>query len=169
MQKFKKGDHVKIADDLGATMSHFTSGVEAIVQYSYADKFGGNNTNSYSLYIKNLGSSSWYYESQLTLIEANRHDLLEKWKKEAEEDRKQKSDINWIFENGKEVIENCYGDSIETLGERLGYTNLWGSKGEGFVYYQNAIAILNFSTPFLDESDLSGFLEEAKNIKSKMK
>ena len=52
MQKFKKGDMVRVAKDLGPYMSHFTGDCEAIVMGSYADLFGGDDRKSYKLYLK---------------------------------------------------------------------------------------------------------------------
>lgn len=66
-QKFPCGSKVRIADDLGPCMSHFKSGVEAIVEYVYAHAFGGTDIKSYSLKINGY-SYAWYYEHQLELI-----------------------------------------------------------------------------------------------------
>lgn len=40
-QKFHKGDHVRVAKDLGPRMSHFKNDCDAIVISSYDDKLGG--------------------------------------------------------------------------------------------------------------------------------
>ncbi len=70
-QKFPAGARVKIADDLGETMVGFVSGKMATVEYTYAHAFGGDDVKSYSLNIDGVGSSAWYYEHQLTLIDGN--------------------------------------------------------------------------------------------------
>ena len=54
-------------------MSHFKSGFNAIVEYTYAQKYGGDDINSYSLIVLDennspINSISWYEEGQLTLI-----------------------------------------------------------------------------------------------------
>ena len=67
-QKFPSGSRVHIAEDLGSSMSHFTSGVNATVEYTYAHAYGGDDVKSYSLNIDGQGSSSWYEEHQLTAI-----------------------------------------------------------------------------------------------------
>lgn len=67
-QKFPTGSRVRIANDLGKSMSDFTSGVNATVEYTYAHAYGGDNVKSYSLLIDGLGSTSWYEEHQLTAI-----------------------------------------------------------------------------------------------------
>lgn len=72
-QKFAVGTRVKIADDLGPTMQHFTAGGLATVCYTYAHAYPGANIRtdrwapekSYCLDIDGEGRSSWYYEHQL--------------------------------------------------------------------------------------------------------
>jgi len=67
-QKFPCGSRVHIADDLGGSMSHFTSGCDATVLCTYAHAYGGDDFKSYSLDIDGLGEESWYEEGQLTLL-----------------------------------------------------------------------------------------------------
>lgn len=67
-QKFLKGGRVHIAEDLGPQMRHFAAGVDATVEYAYAQAYGGNDFHSYSLNVDGIGSVSWYQESQLTEI-----------------------------------------------------------------------------------------------------
>lgn len=67
-QKFPDGSRVRIADDLGEGMSHFQSGVNAIVCYTYAHAYGGDDVKSYCLDIDDYGRVSWYEEWQLTAI-----------------------------------------------------------------------------------------------------
>ena len=165
-QKFKKGDHIQVADDLGSCMSHFRSGCEAIIIGSYADQYGGSNTDSYTIHIKGSGQTSWYEESQLTLIESNRIDLLEQWESEAKTESDQKGDIDWIFKNGSDVLKSTHGASAKTLAGCLGISNLWGANGEGFTYYSNLISVMNIAAPFLIESDKEGFLKVCDTIKT---
>ena len=84
-QLFNKGDLVRVAEDLGNSMLHFTNDCAAIIEYSYADRYGGDDTSSYAIYTKNDGGIAWYKEGQLTLIEKDRADLLDQWKKENNE------------------------------------------------------------------------------------
>ena len=67
-QKFPVGTRVRIADDLGKSMAHFPSGMNATVEYTYAHAYGGDDVKSYSLIIDGRGSSAWYCEHQLTEI-----------------------------------------------------------------------------------------------------
>ena len=85
-QKFPRGCKVRVGDDLGEFMSHFPSGFDAIVEFSYAQKFRGNNVDSYSLIVLEDGvpvnSIAWYYENQLTLIDSDTEAgkaIIDKW------------------------------------------------------------------------------------------
>lgn len=168
MQEFKKGDHVKIAENYSSgsmwekgewkpTLND-RAGKEGIVIASYSDQFGTPGTGgAYTIYIKGQGEVSWFPSSVLTLIEVDRLDKLKEWENTAEAERKEKSELDWIFEHGKEVILHPHGASIAALGECFGLTNIWGS-GEGFIYYENAMLILNFATPFLEKGDKTGWL-----------
>lgn len=69
LQKFPCESRVRIADDLGPGMFHFTSGVDATVKYTYAHAYGGSDVKSYCLDIDGHGECSWYEEWQLTAIE----------------------------------------------------------------------------------------------------
>jgi hypothetical protein len=165
MQIFHNGDHVRIADDLGPTMSHFTSGVEAIVIGSYADQYGGSNTKSYTLHIKGKGRTSWYEEHQLKLIERNRADMLRRWKEEEDEKSRREADLGWIFSNGASVMKAPSGSTIAALARHMGIANLWGSAGEGITYYQMSLAVLELARPFLWYCDEEGFLEFAHDLR----
>ena len=70
-QKFKPGERVRIADDLGPSMSHFPgAGKFATVKYTHGHAFasGENGLQDYCLDIDDYGEVSWYHEHQLTLI-----------------------------------------------------------------------------------------------------
>ena len=69
-QKFDVGSRVRISDELGKMMCHFRSGEEATVMYVYAHMYGGSDIESYSLQFDDGGTSAWYWESQLTQVEA---------------------------------------------------------------------------------------------------
>jgi len=162
-QKFHKYDHVKIDKDLGPTMSHFASNVEAIVMGSYEDQFGGGNTESYTLFIKGCGEVSWYKERQLTLIEKNAKKLYREWRTEQKKKIEQLSNLDWIFQNGKEVAEICPGPTVVALGKNLGINEMWGPRGEGYVYFKNATTVLDMADPFLKTGDKDGWLDFCKN------
>lgn len=154
-QKFKRGDYLRVEREGKNKMN-------AIVLGSYADEFGGDNIDDYSLYIEGWSESAWYDVDELTLIEKNRMDLLDKWEKEEKSEDEQKSDIDWIFENRKEVLENPHNATIERLGRDLGSMNLWGSRGEGIVYNRNARFVLKISEAFLKANKKNKWLEFCK-------
>ena len=164
-QKFHKGDWVRVAKDLGPYMSHFTADCDAIVIGSYKDQYGRGDTESYTLHLERHGETSWYEGHQLTLIETGRLDKLKDWEDMKEAECREKGDLDWIFQNGTEVSAHPHGASIAALAKCLGCTNLWGSHGEGFVYYQNAMTVLALASPFLSTNDKSGWLKFCKEAK----
>lgn len=164
MQKFNNGDYVRVAKDLGPCMAHFQNDCDAIIIGSYADQYGGKNRDSFTIFIKGSGKISWYYGSQLALIESNRKDLLAAWQEESDDEHKKKSDLDWIFSNGKEVLKHPNCASVQALADCFGLTNLWGRRGEGFVCYQNMLETLQMAEPFLEASDKAGWLEHCKMI-----
>lgn len=168
IQMFTNGDLVHIAKDLGSSMSHFTSDADAIVMYSYNDRYGGGDTKSYSLYIKGHGEVSWYYEHQLTLIAKDQLHLLTQWKAEADTLAKQVSDLDWIFKNGDAVIKQTHGSTIAALAAQMGITDLWGSRGEGVTYYENARGVLAFAYPYLTTGDKEGWLTAVAEFKERL-
>jgi len=168
MQKYHKGDHVRIAADLGGSMSHFPKDCEAIVIGSYADQYGGGGRvdPTYTLYIKGLGRHSWYYESQLTLIAIRQIELLEQWVAEKQKVEDQQSDLDWIFANGKTVLESASGATVGALAKCLGVTNLWGPRGEGFTYYTNSRRVMNIAERYLRTGDKEGWLKLCEDVKA---
>jgi hypothetical protein len=157
-QKFHKGDWVQVAKDLGSSMNHFESDCEAIVMGSYSVQYGGADHYSFTIFIKGGGHVSWYDERQLTLIEANRLDLLEQWEIERATKIKETSDLDWIFSHGQDVIDHAHGSSIAALASCFGLTNMWGSHGEGYVWHQNAIGTMALALPYLKAGDKAGWL-----------
>ncbi len=161
--KFKKYDHVKVAKNLGPSMSHFTAGCNAIV----IECSTSCNGNHYGLHLERDGECWWYEEDQLTLIAHNRKGLIKKWEAAEKKLEEQHSDLDWIFRNGRKVLKSAPGASIVALGKGMGMTNLWGSHGEGVTFYLNALHILDLSKPFLTNHDKKGWLEMAHKIKDK--
>lgn len=167
-QKFKRFDHVMVDKDLGSSMSHFQSGVEAIVIGSYTDQYGGRerDDHEYTLHIKDHGQVSWYHEHQLTLISTNAEALYNDWVGAAEQKKKQERDLDWIFSEGhKNKDFQLPGDSAQALADELGAGSLWGSRGEGWVWQKNYAAVWRFALPFLLTGDKEGFLAACETVK----
>ena len=71
--KYARGTKISVCKEMPTSMSHFESGFNAIVEYTYAQKYGGDDIDNYSLIVLNdkdepINSISWYNENQLTLI-----------------------------------------------------------------------------------------------------
>jgi hypothetical protein len=132
MQKFKRGNLVHIAKDLGSTMSHFENDKDVIIVGSYADKYGGNDIKSYTIVFLDTGEEiSWYQEHQLTLIDEGGEHLFEQAKKNREAISKQDKDINFIVSKLDEGTLSS--ESILFLFEMLGYNSLFNTSGEFFT------------------------------------
>lgn len=146
-QKFFAGDRVRVADDLGPSRRHFRAGGEALVEYSYYDKYGGSGSGrdkqTFSLLLMpEMASCSWYYEDDLTLIERLGPQALH----DAEEAREARDNIegqlSWIVAHWPEIQDRVPSASMDTLFELLGVDNPWGPNGEGMTYHANAMATL---------------------------
>ena len=71
-QKFKELTFVHITKDLPKSMSHFECDFDAIVEGTYAQLWGGDDVDSYSVYQLRKGKIvnciSWYHEDQLIAL-----------------------------------------------------------------------------------------------------
>jgi hypothetical protein len=92
-QKFKKLSFVHVCKDMPSEMRHFPSDFDAIVEGTYKQLCGGDDVDSYSLYMlqngKIVNCISWYYEDQLTLLpyqdKIQAKKLIEKYESEDDE------------------------------------------------------------------------------------
>ena len=75
LQKFFRGQRVKIVNQPSINLRDYAVGKEAIIEYSYSDVYSTNDVKSYSLLI--LGSRptsmAWFREEDLKLINDNRN------------------------------------------------------------------------------------------------
>jgi hypothetical protein len=172
-QKFKAGDYVQIAKDLGPSMDHFRSDCDAIVIGSYRDQYGGSNDHSYTLYLRDSGPCSWYEEEQLVLLEPQRTDLLEVWKEQRERFDIQRSNLDWIFDpcNRDEMLNNPPTASIRGLAACLLITedDLWGPHGEGITYWTNTMRLRAHARPYLERSSKADWLAYCEELMAKAK
>jgi hypothetical protein len=169
MNTFKKYDHVRIKNLSGGCMSHFPHSTDAIVMYTYADRYGGNDRDNMCLFVNGHGETSWYKPCNIELIDNDRKDLLDKWKKDEEETVKRESDLDWIFKHGKEIAKgNGYtGTVAETLYRCITSISIWGPSGEGYVFYMNALRVHEVAKPFLEKGDKAGWLRFIEEMKQK--
>jgi len=70
--KYKTGQRVHIKKELDSGMGHFPSDVDAIIEYTYAQKYGGDDHKRYSVIILVPDgtdySCAWYNEYDLEPI-----------------------------------------------------------------------------------------------------
>lgn len=150
-QKFKHGDIVKVADDLGPSMEHFEKSCKAAVIASYRDQFGGSASREpiYTIFIEGHGESSWYYQHQLTFIEHNPA-LLETWKEHAEARTRDYVDFKWIkaqWPVWKKNQQYPPASSVMALLDVVGCDTVVRRKGEYYALYEDfnqAYPILNW-------------------------
>ena len=161
MSEFKKYDHVMIKDlSQCPGISHFPHSTDAIVLNTYADEFGGDDQDM-CLFVKDHGEVCWYAPDTVDLIEHDRKDLLDEWKKEKAETEKRESNLDWIFEHGQEIVngKEFSGNVAAALFQCLmPGRSMWGSNGEGFVYYINAMQTFEYAKPYLEKNDKAGWL-----------
>ena len=134
-QKFKRGNLVHIAKNLGSMMSHFENDKDVIVVGSYADQYGGSNTKSYTVMFEDGNTSSWYEESQLTLISEGGEHLFEEAKKRKEKISKQNTDFDFIVtEIDKGSVSS---ETILFLFGKFGFETSFHRNGEFYVLYSD--------------------------------
>lgn len=163
---FSVYDLVHINAEMPEAMSHFDKDKDAIItKYSHNSCQVGNEwEHSYSLFIKGRGGVSWYHNFNLQLVEKNREDLLITWQEELKKENELHSDLEWIFNNGKRVLEGCPGPTASALGKCVGIDNMWGSRGEGVTLYANTIAVLNMAKVYLEKGDKKGWLKYCRSM-----
>lgn len=144
-------------------MSHFTNDVDAIILGSYDDQYGGGNKDDWSVMFCDSGfSCSWYHTKQLTFIRHAGEEEIHRIREAKEERDKQKSDIDWILANWKEIRAYPPQATMDKLMAMIGIRNPWGSRGDGMTYHANMIATLNYLDPVLmtgDKEKLTQFLD----------
>jgi len=155
-QKFKRGDVVHIAKDLGPSMSHFPADKDAIVMGSYRDRFGGSNVDSYTVMFCDTGGEwSWYHTHQLEFLRYGGEEEITQVKKSREAREKVEIDLEWIVSNWNDIREKPSGATMHELMRRIGIMNPWGSRGEGITYYSNARATFLLLDSVLSTGDLA--------------
>lgn len=156
-QKFKRGNLVRIAKNLGSMMSHFDNDKDAIIVGSYADQFGGDNTKSYTLmFVDTGGKCSWYQEHQLTLIDEGGEHLFEQAEKNRKCISEQDTNLSYILSN---LDGGLSSESILLLFDMLGYNTSFHSNGEYFVLFSDWYKLY----PVFAHIKNSKTLEEAKS------
>ena len=124
-QKFKRGNLVRVLKD----------DQEVVIEYSYAEEYGGDDVDSYSVIEMDTGNShAWLQTNELALIERGGEYLIEKAKIRRAETKEQHTNINYILAN---LEKNLSSDSILYLFELIGHDTSFKRNGEFFVLYSD--------------------------------
>ena len=143
-QKFKRGNLVKVlvghqiwSNKEGVTdISPKDVGRFAIIDFSYAERYGGNNVDSYSIIWCDTGESlAWKYTHELELIDEGGEYLFEQAKQNREKISKQNTDINYILSKLDEGALSS--ESILFLFEKLGFESSFNHNGEFFCLFND--------------------------------
>jgi hypothetical protein len=178
-QKFKRGNLVEIlvghqihiAGEESQDISPENIGRKAIIEYSYAEKYGGNDVDSYSIIFLDDGNSlSWKHTNELKFIEDGGEHLFEEAKKNKKIRIERDTDITYIL--SKLDSGSLSSTSILFLFNLLGFESSFLRNGEFFVLYDDwnqlyPVFILLKNAKTIDEI-LQFFTEEAL-IKYKVK
>lgn len=165
LQKFQRGDVVRIAKDLGSSMAHFENDQDAIVMGSYADQYGGDNVDDWTVMLSRTGGeTSWYHTRQLALLWHGGESEIQRVKFERSKREATQKDINWIVANWLTIRETPPAAIMARLMELIGITNPSGFHGEGLVYYSNMMATYNLLDPILSTGDIEQFNDFLKHL-----
>ena len=123
LQRFKRGNLVKDKE----------TGKEAVIQYSYAEKYGGDKFNDYSIiFLEDGNSSAWYGDGDLIFIDKGGDDILKVAKEKREEIRKRNTDIKYIL---SKLEDSLSSESILFLFDLIGFDSQFKKKGEFYILF----------------------------------
>lgn len=143
-QKFKRGNLVKVlvghqiwSNKEGVTdISPEDVGRNAIIEYSYAEKYGGGDVDSYSIiWCDTGGSLAWKRTNELELLDEGGEHLFEEAKANRKRISEQNTDINYIAEKLDEG--KLSSESILMLFDLLGFQTSFHRNGEFFVLFND--------------------------------
>ena len=166
-QKFKRGNLVEVlvghqiwsSKDGVKDISPDDVGRKAIIKYSYAEKYGGSDVDSYSIIWQDTGSSlSWKSTNELKLIDEGGEHLFDEAKKNRERISEQNTDINYIV--SKLDKGSLSSESILLLFDMLGHNTSFHRNGEFYVLFSD----WNQLHPVFVDIKNANTLEEAQSI-----
>ena len=162
-QKFKRGNRVKIlvgsimwSSKNGKTttedMSPEDVGRTALIDYSYSERYGGNDVDSYSIIWEDNGSSfAWKHTNEMELIDEGGEHLFEEAKAKRDKISKQNTEFDYIVTKIDEG--NVSSETILFLFNIFGFKTSFYNNGEFYVL-------------FSDWNNLQPFFKYIKNAKS---
>lgn len=169
-QKFKRGNLVRVitgfpvwdSSEGVVDMEPENVGMLAIINYSYAEKYGGSDTDSYSIiWLDNGSSLAWKNEGELELVDEGGEHLFGEAALNREKVSRQATDIGYIAKNLEEG--NLSSQSVLYLFNLIGYKSKSLSNGEFFTLWDEWWSL----HPYFVHIRNSDTLEEAKSVFSK--
>lgn len=165
-QKFKRGNLVRV---LVGQQVHTNKGIEdispedvgreAIIEYSYAEEYGGDDINSYSIIFLDDGSSlAWKSTNELEFIDKGGSRLFKQAKGNRKKISKQNTDIKYILEHLEE--DGLSSESILYLFNLIGFKSSFLKNGEFFILFSDWHKTYNWFVHIKN----SKTIEEAKSI-----
>ena len=175
-QKYKRGTLVRItfghpiwSMENGERVTHDMSpeevGKEAIIEYSYKERYGGSSedsANSYSIvFLEDGNSTAWKQLSQIEYVSEGGEHLFEQAKANRDKIEKQQTDIGYILTQLEEG--NLSSTSILCLFELIGFNSSFNRNGEFFALWNDWARL----APLFLHIKLSDSLEEANSLLTK--
>lgn len=153
-QKFKRGNLIEVL------------GRKAIIECSYAEKYGGSDVDRYSIIWQDTGGSlSWKSMNELRLIDEGGEHLFEEAKKNRERISEQNTNINYIVSKLDEG--NLSSESILFLFDMLGYNTSFHRNGEFYVLFSDWVQLyfvfVHIKNASTLEDAMSIFTEKGQN------
>jgi len=161
--KYKRGDLVRIDTKLGPPVSLVEADQDAIVLEILDTRFWKGNEQDYLLLLCESGIRiAWYNEWQLSLIryvgeEEIKQVLADRARRETLE-----GNLEWIVTKWPSIRVKPPAATMCELMRRIGITDPWGARSEGYTYYMNAHETYKLLDPVLQTADLlkvNGFIE----------
>lgn len=150
-QKFHRGNVVKIIIDNPLSSENDFKGDPdgknvgrlAVIKGSYADQFGGDSRDNYTIIFKDDGNMmSWWYDWQLELVSEGGEHEIEECEKIRDEYVSRCSDVNYIKEvflnNGPLAVNTT---SILTLFREVKVPSSFNRTGEFFMLFHEWLRI----------------------------
>ena len=171
-QKFKRGNLVKVLvghqiwsnKEGGKDISPEDVGRTAIIEGSYADLYGGNNRDSYSIIWTDTGGSlAWKSNNELELINEGGEHLFAEAKSNRELLSKSNTDLNQIVKNWGEKGGKLSSETILFLFDKIGYNCSFLRNGEYYALFNswaNLYPLFDLIMTAKIEQDVTGILKE---------
>jgi len=159
----KRGDVVKVAEEMPSHMVHFRAGGEAIILDvgGATERLNGRKIANYGIMFCNDGAEHWWYdENLLTFARYGGESEIHRIMDERTARQTVESDLQWICSHWATVRERTPSATMLKLMSLLGVTEPWGRNGEGICYYENQEATYSILDPMLREcnGDVAAFL-----------